>query len=72
MKRAAVTFGIAAAMGIFAPTAVGSADQPTPTLGWNETAIPSWVVPFTPSGGTITNYGPFPRYRLGNRGLWME
>jgi hypothetical protein len=72
MKRTAVILGVAAAMGVLAPTAVGSANHP----GGLPVEKPGKVVKPSKPDRTLHakkngRTGQM-TYRLGNTGLWME
>jgi hypothetical protein len=70
MKHIAVVIGIAAAMGVFAPVAAGSAGKSVakPAIGKRTLPVNSALVLQSAhnsrTGQTM--------YRLGNSGLWME
>lgn len=74
MKRAAVVVGIAAAMGVFAPLAAGSAGQSD-----GQAVVKPPVVKRTlPVKSSLVLHSAYngrsgrTMYRLGNSGLWME
>jgi hypothetical protein len=70
MKRTAIILGIAAAMGVFAPTASGSARQPVgqaDSLKAGRKSATDLVL-----HATYNSRSGQMMYRLGSSGLWME
>ena len=74
MNRTAVIVGVAAAMGVFAPAAVGSTGQPVgqgvvkPAIGKRLLPVKSALILHTARNGRTGQ----PMYRFGTTGLWME
>jgi hypothetical protein len=74
MNRTAVVLGIAAAMGVFAPAAIGSTGQQVgqevgkPAAGKKLLPVKS-ALTFHTARNSRTGQ---PMYRLGDTGLWME
>ncbi len=63
MKRSAVILGVAAAMGVFAPAAVGSTDKSERSAAVKP--LPVLQTQYNSRTGEIM-------FRFGNRGLWMS
>ena len=69
MKRIAVSVGIAAAMGVFAPVAAGSAGQSDGQAVVKRTLPVSSALILQSAYNSRTGRT---MYRLGSAGLWME
>jgi hypothetical protein len=63
MKRTAVILGVAAAMGVFAPAALGSTGKSERSAAVKP--LPVLQAQYNSRTGEIM-------YRFGNRGLWMS